>query len=38
MKTAKYRQHVAETIYQGLLRFFEDRDRDGSQLAASSVR
>ena len=38
MKTAKYRQHVAETIYQGLVRFFEDRDRDGSQLAASSVR
>jgi N-acetylmuramoyl-L-alanine amidase len=25
VKTAKYRQRVAETIYEGLLRFFEDR-------------
>jgi N-acetylmuramoyl-L-alanine amidase len=34
MTTAKYRQHVAESIYRGLVSFFEDRDDEKPAVVA----
>ena len=36
MMTAKYRQRVAQTIYEGLVRFFEERDEPRPAVVASS--
>ena len=37
MMTAKYRQRVAETIYRGLVRFFEDRQEPRPAVVARSA-
>ena len=37
MTTAKYRQRVAETIYRGLVRFFEDRQEPRPAVVARSA-
>jgi N-acetylmuramoyl-L-alanine amidase len=34
MKTAKYRQRVAQTIYEGLLRFYDERDEARPEVVA----
>ncbi len=36
IKTAKYRQRVAQTIYQGLVDFFQDRERERPEVVARS--
>jgi len=36
MTTAKYRQRVAETIYEGLVRFFEDHEGEPAVVARSA--
>jgi N-acetylmuramoyl-L-alanine amidase len=36
MTTAKYRQRVAETIYEGLVRFFEDHEQQPAVVARSA--
>jgi preprotein translocase subunit Sec61beta len=38
MTTAKYRQRVAQTIYEGLLRFFEERDERQPAVVAGVGR
>ena len=37
LKTAKYRQHVAETMYEGIVRFFEDREQERPAVVARGV-
>ncbi len=37
MKTAKYRQRVAETIYEGVAGFFEDRQDAKPAVVAAGV-
>jgi N-acetylmuramoyl-L-alanine amidase len=37
MKTAKYRQRVAQTIYDGLLRFFEERGEARPEVVARTA-
>jgi N-acetylmuramoyl-L-alanine amidase len=38
IKTKKYRQHVAESIYQGLVNYYNDRDDDRPAPAIASGR
>ncbi|HEV7487141.1 MAG TPA: N-acetylmuramoyl-L-alanine amidase [Thermoanaerobaculia bacterium] len=38
MKTKKYRQHVAEAIYQGLVNYYNDREDDRPAPAIASGR
>jgi N-acetylmuramoyl-L-alanine amidase len=38
MKTKKYRQHVAEAIYQGLVNYYNDREDDRPAAAIASGR
>ena len=35
IKTRKYRQHVSEAIYEGLAKFFADRDQERTIVAAA---
>jgi N-acetylmuramoyl-L-alanine amidase len=37
LTTAKYRQQVAETIYRGVVRFFEDREQERPAVVARSA-
>jgi len=36
VKTRKYRQQVANAMYEGLVNFFEDRDAPGSVVARAT--
>ena len=38
IKTKRYRQQLAQAIYDGLLHFFEEQDSEPSMLAAKTAR